>query len=158
MSWVIFYFLGVPIRGRQRPVMSDDSRAGRLDPFSVVVDAGVSADGAYDVAGRNNLDLARVLEDSFEGETEMPFALGPEAGGMGMAVNGVAAGEAVFVGDNVRAVPLEESRLDVAALRVAADTALARVAARICVASFAVAGGPFLCFVGFCGCSAHAPR
>lgn len=141
-------------------MVSDEWRAGRsgrFDPFSGFVDVGVGADGAYDGASRDR-DFARVLDDSIERETEIPFAPSPEAGGMGMAVNGLAVGEIVLVGHNVGTAPMEESCLDGASLRVAADTALARVTVKICGASPAVDGAPCGCFVGFCGFAAHASR
>ncbi len=132
-------------------------RSGRLDPFPGVIDMGVGVDGADDVAGRN-LDFACLLEEAFEHGADIPLAPRPKPSDMGMAVNGVAAGEAVFVGDNLGAAPLEESCFDGAAFRVAADAALARVAFKVGRRGAAGQGTPCGRPVGFYGFSAHAPR
>ena len=123
--------------------MSDERRAGpsgRPDPFSGVTDVGVGADGAYDGAS-GDCGFACALEQVFERGADLPLAPSPEAGGTGMAVNGLAVGEVVLVGDHVGTAPMKEGSLDGAALRVAADRALARVAVKIPRASLAVGEG-----------------
>jgi hypothetical protein len=106
----------------------DEDARGRVNPFSLVVDAGVGADGADDgVCG--DLDLVDALEKAFEDEPEIPAAAGEEPGDVGMAVNGGAVGEVVVDGNIGGAVPMDEGFLDGLAVGVMADAALALVSA-----------------------------
>jgi hypothetical protein len=102
---------------------------GRLDPFSGVVNARVGADGADNGIGCGN-DPLGLLENAFERAAEIPAANGIEPGGIGMTVDGIV-GDFVILGDQGRAVPVDEGFLDGVAVGVTADTALALVTAQV---------------------------
>ena len=102
---------------------------GRLDPFPGVVDPRVGAGGADNGIGGGD-DPLGLLENAFEGAAQIPAAHGIEPSGIGMTVEGIV-GDFVVLGDQGRAVPVDEGFLDGIAVRVGAGTALALVAARV---------------------------
>ena len=104
----------------------EDDVLGGFDPFAVVVDAGIGADGADDGVGGGCAAL-RVLDDEFEGVAEFAGTAGEEAGGVGVAVDGID-GEGELESEVFGAVPVEEVIVDVVALGVGADAAFAGMA------------------------------
>jgi hypothetical protein len=106
----------------------DEDARGRVNPFSLVVDAGVGANGPDDGV-RGDFDFVNALEQAFQDEAKIPAAAGEEPGGVGVTVDGRAAGEVVVDGNVGGAVPMDEGFLDGLAVGVMADAALELVAA-----------------------------
>jgi hypothetical protein len=104
--------------------VGDDGAVGSVDPFAVVGEAGVGADGA-DKAASGGLDVLRALDDESEGGAAFALAKSKEAEGVSMAVDESAVGEVVMFADLVGAAPMEEVLLDPVAVRMAADDAVA---------------------------------
>lgn len=107
--------------------VGDDGAVGSVDPFAVVGEAGVGADGA-DEAVRGGLDVLGALDDEFEGGAEFALAKNKEAEGVSVAVDEGTVGEVVMLADLIGAAPMEEVLLDPAAVRMPADDAVALVA------------------------------
>ncbi len=108
--------------------MSDGDLPRRLDPFSGVRDAGISADGLNDAGRSDHLDFIGSLNEVCEGEAKVVVAAGKKPGGVRMAVEGTKVGEFVIRGDFGGTVPVQESFLDGVAFGVATDSAFPFVA------------------------------
>lgn len=103
-------------------------RAGRLEPAASIVEMGVCADGAGDDIELFERAIVRFFEASFEDAGEFEPAPLEESGGMDVAVEGGAAGEAVIVDDFTRLAPADEIAFDGVAVGMRTDRAKARVA------------------------------
>ncbi len=98
----------------------------RLDPFVVILDAEVGANGADDgVAVDGGLFCA--LNDTLEDGADPTGALRVKPGGVGVAGNRSSVGNFVTNGDFCGAAPVEEFIFDEVSVRVAADAATALV-------------------------------
>jgi hypothetical protein len=86
----------------------------------------VRADGA-DQAGGGDFNFNGAFDNVFEGEANVPAALGEEAGGMGVAIERAPIGEFKFRGYKIRTDPVEECFLDSVTVGVFADGAFAAV-------------------------------
>lgn len=103
---------------------------GGLDPAAFIVDSAVGADGSDNgVAG--DFGSGRFFDYIFQGEAHVAAALGVEAGGVGVAIEGRPGREVVFVNDGIRLKPVDEFFVDGFAVRMAADHAFAGVPRRI---------------------------
>jgi len=100
----------------------DNDAAGGFGPAAIFVEAAVGADGADDVVG-GCLDGLGLLNNQVEGMLRSRGALFEEAEGAGMAPDGSAVAELVFVGNHRGADPMEEVLLDCLAIGMAANSA-----------------------------------
>lgn len=100
---------------------------GRIDPFAVIVDAAIGAGGVEDVAG-GGAEVVGVFEDGFDDAAKILAAKFVEAGGAGVAVNGLAIPEIVGAADVIGADPVDVIAFEGGAIGVAADEAFAGVA------------------------------
>lgn len=108
---------------------------GRRDPLAVVVDLGVEANGADNVAAGERGVCGAFDEELEDGVGAVPSA-GEEPGGFCVTVDGGAAGDSVFVSDFVGTAPVEEFALDQRAVGVAAHGAGALMASGVDGARF----------------------
>lgn len=99
----------------------------RLEPVSVFVEVGVDASGANDDTGGDEGNVFRVFENAFENAAELAAAPGEKSGAVCMAVDRFAAGNLIFAGDQLNAVPANEVSLDCVAIGMRTDAAAARV-------------------------------
>lgn len=65
----------------------DDDSRGWLDPFAGIGETDIGADGANQRSG-SDFDFVGTFENVFEHETDVLAALGVEAGGLGVAIEG----------------------------------------------------------------------
>jgi hypothetical protein len=112
---------------RARSVGRDDDLPGRFLPAAAGLDAGVGAHGAEDGVARNSR-ACHPFHEHVEGGADVFGALGGEAEGVRVAVDGGVVGEFVFLDDAGGADPVEVVPLDFGAARVMADMALTGVA------------------------------
>lgn len=90
--------------------------------MAVLVEAGTGADGVDDFGGGRD-DAFGFFDDEFEGTNGVAAALGVEAGGLDVAVDGGGVEVVIFASDAGGTVPVEVVVLDGLAVRVAADGA-----------------------------------
>ena len=107
--------------------LADYHLAGRIDPLAVIVDAAVSAGRVEDVAG-GGPQVVGVFEDGFDYAAEFLAAKLVEAGGAGVAVNGLAIPEIVGAADVIGADPVDVIAFEGGAIGMMADEAFAGVA------------------------------
>lgn len=74
--------------------------------------------------------MVKAFEDAFEGSVFRAAEV-PEADGVGMAINGIAAAKAVMGGDGGGAAPVEEVAFNGRALGMAADGAQTGMSAKL---------------------------
>jgi len=108
------------------PFGGKDDMGGGLDPFVVVGETGLGADGSDDGVA-SDLGLSAAFEDAIQGEAKVFAAQREEAEGVGMSVKG-SFRDFIFSGDGPGAAPLQEVLVDRFAIGMAADLAFATVA------------------------------
>lgn len=112
--------------------MGDDDFFAGFVPVAAVVDAGEGADGADDgVGGRD--DALGLFDEEAEGVTGLLGAEAEEAEGVAVPVDDAAVGEAEFVGDDGRTVPVKDGLVDCLSFGVIADGAVGYVAVKAAV-------------------------
>lgn len=97
-----------------------------IDRGAVIVELSEDANGLHDGTGSDGNALGP-FDDMPEREAEIAAAAGIEPEGVRVTIDG-AVNQAVEQGDIADAAPIQEFLLDLAALRVMADRALALVA------------------------------
>ena len=107
--------------------MLNDHLFGGLDVGAVVGEAAGDLYGA-DYGVGVGLGLSGFFDDAVEGEADFGAAAEPEAGGVGMAIEGGEAGDIVVFDDLIVTGPVEEGFVDGFAFGVVADGAFAGVA------------------------------
>ena len=107
--------------------LADHHFAGRIDPLAVIIDAAVGAGRVEDVAG-GGPQVVGVFEDGFDYAAEFLAAKLVEAGGAGVAVNGLAIPEVVGAADVIGADPVDVIAFESGAIGMMADEAFAGVA------------------------------
>jgi len=90
----------------------DDMRAGRLEPTPLIVQAGINAGSADNDVGRFERNVVHALEKIFKHAGEFAPAPAEESGGVSVAVDRVAVGKLVLVGNDSGAAPADEIPLD----------------------------------------------
>ena len=123
--------------------VGDDALLGWIDPLAFVVEAGAGADGVDDFVSGGD-DAFGFFDDEFEGADGVAAALGVEAGGLDVAVDGGGVERGVFAGDACGAVPVEVIVFDGFAVGAAADGAAEAVVGEVgagALAAFAGRGG-----------------
>ena len=95
--------------------------------MAVVIDAAVGAGGVEDVAG-GGPQVVGVFEDGFDYAAEFMAAEFVEAGGAGVAVDGLAIPEVVGAADVIGADPVDEIAFEGGAVGMMADETFAGVA------------------------------
>lgn len=108
--------------------VSDDDALGGFGPTTVFAKAAIGADGANKAIGGGG-DSFSLFNQEFETATCASGAFFEEPEGVGVAVNGAALTEVVFVGEEGWALPMEEALFDGLAFGVVADDAARRVVA-----------------------------
>lgn len=108
--------------------VGDDDALGGLGPAAVFVEAAVGAHGADDAVG-GGCHRFRLLHQEFEAAAGSCAAFFEQADGASVAVDGATLAEAVFVGEECRALPVKETLLDGLAVGVVTDGAARRVVA-----------------------------
>ena len=88
-------------------------------------------DGGADDGIGGYVNRHRSFDDRAEGEAKRLVAALEESDGMGVTINRGMVGDAMRLGDDIRAVPGEEILFDFLAARVAAYAALSGVAAEV---------------------------
>lgn len=111
--------------------MVDDADAlFGLDPLVGVGEARIGANGGDDSVGSGR-DVGGAFEEEIQDGAKIPAALGVEAGGAGVAIDGAPIEGMVngeFAVDGLRTVPADEELLDGFAIGVNADLTFATVA------------------------------
>lgn len=107
-------------------VDDDAVSSRRVNPFTVVFQAGASTDGADDAVGGDG-GRHGALDNVFKRVAHVAAALLIEAHGVGMAVNASEAGEIVVIIQSKSITPVNEGFLDGFAFGVRADGAEALV-------------------------------
>jgi hypothetical protein len=95
---------------------------GRLDPFTVVVNAGEGVNGLDESTGGDIGDALGFVNDVAQGEAKIAVADGKEIEGMGVTVNGATL-DTVNISRGARAQPMDELLFNRVTVGVAADGA-----------------------------------
>lgn len=111
-----------------------------LDPFARVGETGVCRDGA-DNDGAGTLSCVGLLDQVFEGHTEIGAATGVEASGVSVAINRRDIVQIEKAANPLGIMPVEEELLNGVAVGMSADEALAAVAAELGAAMRFLGGG-----------------
>ena len=119
--------------------MREDVSLGRFYPLALLVEAGAGADGVDDFVGGGD-DAFCFFDDEFEGTDGVAAALGVEAGGSDVAVDGGGVEGGVFAGDAFGAVPVQVVVFDGFAVGVAADGAADAVVGEVGAGAALAAG------------------